>query len=72
MRDMGKDNRIVFLVIKGSTIKKNFLLDLIVGTGIYFTIKYMSSSVLVASIGSFIGTEGIKKAPKFFKKIQWN
>ncbi|WP_373921318.1 hypothetical protein [Peribacillus muralis] len=70
--DMGKDNRIVFYVITGSTIKRFFLLDLIVGTGIYFTVKFISSSVLIASIGSFIGTEGIKKAPKYLKKMQWN
>ncbi|WP_285768431.1 hypothetical protein [Peribacillus sp. SI8-4] len=67
---MGKDTQIVFYVIKGSAIKKFLVLDLIVGTGIYFTIKIISSSIIMASVGSFIGTEGIKQAPKYLKKMQ--
>ncbi|MFD6209509.1 MULTISPECIES: hypothetical protein [unclassified Peribacillus] len=68
---MKKNNSIVFYVIKGSTIKKFLILDLVVGTGIYFAVKFISSSLLMASLASIIGTEGIKKAPKILKKIQF-
>ncbi|EEL47875.1 MULTISPECIES: hypothetical protein [Bacillus cereus group] len=60
-----KNNQIVIHIIKGSTIKKFLILDLITGTGIYHLVKFISSSALIALIGSIIGTEGIKKIPKF-------
>jgi hypothetical protein len=62
-----KNNQIVIYIIKGSTIKKFLILDLIIGSGIFYVVKYISSSVLIASVSSFIGTEGIKKAPKVLK-----
>ncbi|PFN05057.1 hypothetical protein [Bacillus cereus] len=60
-----KNNQIVIHIIKGSTIKKFLILDLITATGIYHLVKFISSSALIALIGSIIGTEGIKKIPKF-------
>ncbi|PDY44206.1 hypothetical protein [Bacillus pseudomycoides] len=60
-----KNDQIVIHIIKGSTIKKILILDLITGTGIYYIIKFISSSILIALIGSIVGTEGIKKIPKF-------
>ncbi|WP_459502425.1 hypothetical protein [Bacillus sp. C1] len=59
-----KNDQIVIHIIKGSTIKKFLILDLVTGTGIYYVLKFISSSVLIALIGSFMGTEGIKKIPK--------
>ncbi|PFW66736.1 hypothetical protein [Bacillus pseudomycoides] len=60
-----KNDQIVIHIIKGSIIKKILILDLITGTGIYYIIKFISSSILIALIGSIVGTEGIKKIPKF-------
>jgi len=54
-------NKIVFCTIKGSTIKKFLIIDLITGTGIYYVLKVICSSLIISSIGSFIGAEGIKK-----------
>ncbi len=54
------NNQVVFYSIQGSTIKKFLLLDFILGTGIYYLVKIISSSILIGSIGSFICTEGIK------------
>ncbi|MEY9866451.1 hypothetical protein ABIE66_001830 [Peribacillus sp. B2I2] len=62
-----KNNQIVIYIIKGSTIKKFLILDLIIGSGIFYVVKFISSSVIIASVSSFIGTEGIKKAPKVLK-----
>ncbi len=55
------NNQVVFYSIQGSTIKKFLLLDFILGTGIYYLVKIISSSILIGSIGSFICTEGIKR-----------
>lgn len=62
-----KNNQIVIYIIKGSTIKRFLILDLIIGSGIFYVVKFISSSILIASVSSFIGTEGIKKAPKVLK-----
>ncbi|WP_260508255.1 hypothetical protein [Cytobacillus firmus] len=59
---MKKQNQVVFYTIKGSTIKKFLILDCITGTGIYYVIKMISSSVLIGVVGSIVGTEGIKRA----------
>ncbi|MFC0334843.1 hypothetical protein ACFOLF_20950 [Paenibacillus sepulcri] len=52
---------IVFYTIKGSTIKKIIIFDIFVGTGIYYLLKIVISSTIIATIGSLIGTEGAKK-----------
>ncbi|UVI33246.1 hypothetical protein [Paenibacillus spongiae] len=65
-----KNSQFVVYIIKGSTIKRFLILDLIVGTGIFYVVKFVLSSVLIASVGSIVGTEGIKRAPKIIKK--WN
>ena len=60
---MKKHNQVVFYTIqmKGSTIKSFLILDCIAGMGIYYLIKWISTSVLIGVIGSIVGTHGIKK-----------
>ncbi|PFE01255.1 hypothetical protein COE15_18515 [Bacillus cereus] len=60
-----KNAQIVIHIIKGSTIKRFLILDLVTGTGIFYIVKFISSSALIAFIGSLMGTESIKKIPKF-------
>lgn len=60
---MKKQNPVVFYTIKGSTINKFLILDIITGTGIYYGFKIISSSVLVGILGSIVFTEGIKRLP---------
>lgn len=60
---MEKQNQVVFYIIKGSTINKFLILDIITGTGIYYAFKIISSSVLVGILGSIVCTEGIKRLP---------
>ncbi|KGE16614.1 hypothetical protein [Paenibacillus wynnii] len=65
-----KRSKIVFYVIKGSTIKKFLILDLVTGTGIYYALKLIYSSVLIATAGSVIGTEGINEGIKRYKGLK--
>ncbi|MCQ6563208.1 hypothetical protein NNL21_31535 [Paenibacillus mendelii] len=64
----GKDNQFVVYIIKGSTIRRFLILDLILGTGIYYVVKFIFASVLIASAGSIVGTEGVKRAPRLINK----
>jgi hypothetical protein len=57
---------IVIFTIKGSTIKRFIIFDLIFGTGLYMVVKIYSSSVIVATLGSLIGTEAVKKINKYY------
>ena len=50
----------VVYTIQFSTIKTFLILDMCVGTGIYYAIKVISSSILFATVAASIGTEGIK------------
>ena len=58
---MKSQNQVVFYTIKESTIKKILILDIIVGTGIYYSFKIISSSVLVGVWGSIVCTQCIKR-----------
>ncbi|MFJ7746440.1 hypothetical protein [Peribacillus sp. NPDC097295] len=62
-----RKNQIVFYTVKGSTIKNFLIIDMIMGTGIYYVVKMISTSVLMGMIGSYVGSEGIKRIPKFAK-----
>lgn len=64
-----KNRDFVIYIIKGSTIKTFFILDLVVGTGIFYVVKFVCSSVLVATVGCIIGTEGMKRSPKRIKNL---
>ena len=55
-------------IIHASTIKRLLLLDMVVGSGIYVVVKVISASVLIASLGSILGTEGLKRGPKLLRK----
>lgn len=53
-----KKDYVLFIVINRSTIETFILIELIFGTGAYFIVKGITSSVLAGSIGSFIATKG--------------
>lgn len=57
-----KNHNVVFYTIRGSTIKKFIILDCITGTGIYYALKIITSSILVGVVGSMVCTGGIKRA----------
>jgi hypothetical protein len=52
--------KMIFIAIEKSTLQKILLIDIIIGSGLYYIIKIISSSLLIATIASMAGTEGIK------------
>jgi len=59
-----KEQVFLVVVIEGSVIKRIMILDIIVGSGIYYALQWMCSSIIISMIGSMVGTEGIKKVQK--------
>jgi hypothetical protein len=65
---MEKEKQVVFLAIKGSTIKRILILDFLTGSGIFYTLKILTSSVLLGMVGSFVCTESIKRVSHLLNK----
>ncbi len=63
MTVMKRGNQVVFYVITRSTIKKFIILDCIAGSSIFYTFKFISSSVVVGLLVSYVCTEGMKRLP---------
>ena len=55
------NNQFVFHVVKSSAIKNFIIIDLIAGTGIYWTVHSISSNALLAIISCILGTKKMKK-----------
>jgi hypothetical protein len=55
-----KNQNVVFYTIRGSTIKKFIILDCMTGTGIYYALKFITSSIIVGIVGSMVCTESLK------------
>lgn len=64
---MKSNQQFVVYTIKASTIRNFLLVELVAGMGIYYVIKIVTSSVLIATAGSMIGSEGIKRAQRLIK-----
>ncbi|MGG0261744.1 hypothetical protein ABEY48_16300 [Bacillus mycoides] len=59
---MGNDNnQFIFHVVQISAIKRFIIIDIIAGTGIYWTVNFISSNALLAIISCFFGTKKMKK-----------
>ncbi|MFS0785278.1 hypothetical protein ABC345_02720 [Shouchella sp. 1P09AA] len=58
------NHKFVFYTIKVTKLKRFLLLDMVAGTGIYFTVKVVTASVVAGMVGSVIGTEGMKRWPR--------
>jgi hypothetical protein len=63
-----KHNKVVFYIIKGSTIIKFIIIDCITSTSLYYLIKLITSSILIGLVGSIVGIEGIKRVSWFCDK----
>ncbi|ANS74421.1 hypothetical protein AWM70_07375 [Paenibacillus yonginensis] len=60
---MNKPRKVYVYAISGKTvrsIKIIILVDVLLGTGLYFTVKWVTSSLLISTIGSIAGSEGYK------------
>lgn len=58
---MRNHNKVIFYTINRSTIKKFIILECVTGMSVYYTLKIITSSVLVGIVGSYTCTEIIKK-----------
>ncbi|RKN74924.1 hypothetical protein D7M11_26985 [Paenibacillus ginsengarvi] len=64
---MDKNRQLVVFIIEGSTIRKFIILDIIIGSGIFYMVKFLVSSIWIAWVSSFLGTEGIKRVSRLLK-----
>ncbi|WP_157076920.1 hypothetical protein [Halalkalibacter krulwichiae] len=51
----------VFYTIKSAAISSFVMIDLVAGSGIYYALYFLSSSMIVAMAGSAVGIYGVKK-----------
>ena len=56
-------------VIESSAIKRFFFLEIILGTIVYNLALYLSHNALLAGVGSWAGTESVKRLPVVFKRL---
>lgn len=59
----------LFYSIESKSIKKFFILDIMVGTGLYYICKSSFSNEVAGIVGSIIGTEGIRRFP--YKMVRY-
>ncbi|TRZ37372.1 hypothetical protein CEQ21_18130 [Niallia circulans] len=57
----------LIVVVEGTVIKRIMILDILVGSGIYYALQWICSSIIISMLGSVVGTEGIKKVQKQVK-----
>lgn len=60
---MAKPKKVYLLHLNGKaivTIKSLILIDILLGSGIYYAAKLLTSSLVIASLGSMAGCEGYK------------
>ena len=62
-----EQNQAVFYSIEGSFIKRFLIIDIVMGSGIFYAVKIISTSVLIGMAASVMGTEGMKRIPKWWK-----
>lgn len=56
--------------IKRSTIKEFLIVDVIIGTGLYYAFKLYTSSEVIGLIGSIVGVTGIRQTTSIIKKTR--
>lgn len=53
----------IFYSLESKVVKKFIVVDIIIGTGLYYMCRASFSSEAAGIIGSIIGTEGIRRLP---------
>ncbi|MEC0284292.1 hypothetical protein [Terribacillus saccharophilus] len=64
-----KKREIVIVVVKATAIYSFVIIDIAAGTGLYLTAKLLGSGVIIASICSMAGVEGIKRGPALVRNL---
>ncbi|MEK4073296.1 hypothetical protein MHI01_05280 [Paenibacillus sp. FSL M7-0656] len=56
-------------VIQSSTLKRFVVVEIILGPIVYNVALYLCHNAILAGVGSWAGTEGLKRLPLVFRKI---
>ncbi|KAB2335684.1 hypothetical protein [Bacillus mesophilum] len=65
---MSKNNDVLFVVVPLSEVKRFLVLEMGVGTGVYYAFEAVFSSILVSMTGTMAITEGLKRGIPFLRK----
>ncbi|MFP7171643.1 hypothetical protein [Terribacillus sp. 7520-G] len=60
---------IVIVVVKATAIYSFVMIDIAAGTGLYVTAKLLGAGMIVASLCSMAGVEGLKRGPAFVRDL---
>ncbi|MCW3794687.1 hypothetical protein OM416_24115 [Paenibacillus sp. LS1] len=56
-------------VIQSSTLKRFVVMEIILGSIVYNVALYLCHNALLAGVGSWAGTESMKRLPLVFRRI---
>ncbi|GAS81418.1 hypothetical protein BK131_06895 [Paenibacillus amylolyticus] len=56
-------------VIQSSTLKRFVVMEIILGSIVYNVALYLFHNALLAGVGSWAGTESLKRLPLVFRRI---
>jgi|GEM_PF-1378886 len=56
-------------VIQSSTLKRFVVMEIILGSIVYNVALYLFHNALLAGVGSWAGTESLKRLPLIFRRI---
>lgn len=62
-------NEFQVYVIESSTLKRFLVVEMVLGTLAYNVALYLFHNALLAGVGSWAGTESVKRLPVVFRKI---
>ena len=61
---------IVIVVVKATAIYSFVMIDIAAGTGLYLTAKLFGAGVIIASVCSMAGVEGLKRGPALVRNLK--
>ncbi|MEC0302672.1 hypothetical protein [Terribacillus saccharophilus] len=61
---------IVIVVVKATAIYSFVMIDIAAGTGLYLTAKLLGAGVIIASVCSMAGVEGLKRGPALVRNLK--
>ncbi|QXE01580.1 hypothetical protein [Terribacillus sp. DMT04] len=65
-----KKKEIVIIVVNATAIYSFLLIDIAAGSGLYMTAKLLGAGIIIASVCSMAGVEGIKRGPKLVRNVK--
>ncbi|MFJ6413488.1 hypothetical protein [Terribacillus saccharophilus] len=65
-----KKREIIIVVVKATAIYSFVVIDIAAGTGLYLTAKLLGAGVIIASVCSMAGVEGLKRGPALVRNLK--